>query len=106
MIWEIISKILAITVAGGVSHLSDYLIRLIENYRIKRLARYGAGMMLVFPALLDVFFTLLDAAGIARSPEERRRIGWILAAAYFIAIVPFGVGVIIAYVLEQILTGE
>jgi hypothetical protein len=103
MSWEIIGKILNITTYGGLAHLIDFIIRLIGNMKVKRFARYGAGVTLVFPANLKVFEALLDAAGIAVEPDDRRRIMWIFTAAFFLAFVPFGVGVVIATVLEQIL---
>lgn len=104
MTWEIISRLLKVTTWGGLSHLSDFLIRLIGNNKVKLFFRYGSGVLLVFPAFLSWVEVLLNAAKLATDAEKRRRIMYIVTAAYFLAYVPYGIGVIIAHVLEQILT--
>lgn len=103
MTWEIITGISNVSVAGGLSHLTDIFIRQIENNKVRYFARLGTGVMLVFPVFLFQLNRILDAARIDTEPAERRRILYIVTAAYFMAFVPFGVGVIIAHILEQVL---
>lgn len=106
MIWEIVGRILAITIGGGLSHLSDIPIRAIENNKVRLFARYGVGVMTGLLSLLYMLETFLDAARMATEPDDRRRIMWLVTAAYFLGYVPLGVGVIIAHVLEQVLGGD
>jgi hypothetical protein len=106
MSWDIIQRVVTITVWGGLAHLTDIPIRMIQSLKVKRFFRYGTGTILAFPAVLLMFERVMNVGLINRTQEERQRLMWDFTSAYFMGFVSFGIGVVIAHVLEQILTDE
>lgn len=105
--WEIISRLISITTYGGLAHLADVPIRWLEHTKIRLFARYGTGYALVLPAYLSFLDALYSAGRVSEDDmPQRRRLLYIATSAYIIAGVAFGMGVVMAHVLEQLLKGE